>query len=77
MQFQVLRKLKYRKNTIEPAANNDPTPEAYLVRTCGVEQNIETLIICLDIPEYKNLGVNIGCINSLIPKHFVTTIYTW
>ena len=69
MQFQVLRKLKYRKNAIEPAANDDPNPEPYLVRTCilvyGVEQKIET-IICLDIPEYKYLGVKKGCINRSI-----------
>ena len=61
MQFQVLRKLKYRKNAIEPAANDDPNPEPYLVRTYilvyGVEQRIETIIICLDMPEYKYLGV--------------------
>ena len=70
MQFQVLRKLKYRKNAIEPAANDDPNPEPYLVRTYilvyGVEQKIETIIICLDIPEYKYLGVNKGCKNRSI-----------
>ena len=51
MQFQVLRKLKYRKNAIEPAANDDPNPEPYLVRTYilvyGVEQRIETIIIIM------------------------------
>ena len=85
MQFQVLRKLKYRKkfdNTIAPAANDDPTPEPYLVRTY-MEESSETLIVFLDLPEYKYWGVNTSCINvnvqnhCFIPKYFVATIYTW